>query len=417
MEAGERPVTGRTKLRRRVRAASALVTAIAAGLVSSAVRAEPLDEKIPGLFGGSLRISLARNAEPRQPGVTARFSSLSPDLAAARSQAPVPSASGSFRFTWDPEVETFVRSRQSLGSILAERAQTLGRHYGTVSVSYTHLNFDTLEGDPLSHLRSVEPAFSSAFLKNLPEADRAIAGDDQLETQLALSIQLDQIFLTLAYGITNSLDVSLALSLNRIGMKATAQAFIRDRAGNGGAIFGRDQPGVCGGDLHCARDEFDASAFGTGDLFLRAKYLLYESAYIDAAVASVLTLPTGNADDFLGFHDPTYTPWIILSNTFGRFEPHLNIGYAFRSGEDVSQAEWIAGSDFYAWPWLTLFSDFLGYHDDTRDGVNDNIIQWAGGFKVNPIRRGVIGAAFQLPVNRDGVRADVVYTAQVEYTF
>ena len=416
MEAGERPVTGRTRLRR-TRVASAMLAALALALAGANARAESLDKKIPGLFGGSLRISLARNAEPRQPGVTARFSSLSPDLAAARSQAPVPSASGSFRFTWDPDVETFVRSRQSLGSILAERAQTLGRHYGIVSVSYTHLNFDTLEGDQLSDLRSVEPAFSSAFLKNLPEADRAIAGDDQLETQLALSIHLDQIFVTVAYGITNSLDVSLALSLNSIGMKATAQAFIRDRAGNGGAIFGRDQPGLCGGDLHCARDQFDASAFGTGDLFLRAKYWLYESEYLDAAVSSVLTLPTGNADDFLGFHDPTFTPWVILSKTFWRFEPHLNVGYAIRSDEDVSQAEWIAGSDFYAWRRLTLFSDFLGYHDINQDNVNDNVIQWAGGFKINPIRRGVIGAAFQIPVNRDGIRADVVYTVQVEYTF
>ena len=150
MEAGERPVTGRTT----VAAAHPCRVGNAGGDRRRArrrrARAEPLDKKIPGLFGGSLRISLARNAEPRQPGVTARFNSLSPALAAVRSQVPVPSASGSFRFTWDTDVETFVRTRQSLGSILAERAQTLGRHYGIVSVSYTHLDFDTLEGDQLN---------------------------------------------------------------------------------------------------------------------------------------------------------------------------------------------------------------------------------------------------------------------------
>ena len=138
---------------------------------------------------------------------------------------------------------------------------------------------------------------------------------------------------------------------------------------------------------------------------------------VDAAVAGLLTLPTGNADDFLGYHDPTFTPWLILSNTWGRFEPNLNVGYAFRSSKDVSQAEWIAGVNFIAWRWLTLFTDFLGYHDDNRDGVNDDVIQWAGGFKLNPIRRAVIATAFQLPVNRSGLRADVVYTAQIEYTF
>jgi len=380
--------------------------------------AEPLDQKIPGLFGGSLRLTVARsqNSEPRQPGVTARFKSLSPALAAARSQVPVPSASGSFRFSWDPDVETFVRSRQSLGSLLAERAQTLGRHFGAVSVSYTHLDFDTLEGDPLKRLRSIEPAFSAKFLAQLPESDRLIASDDELETRLAMSIRLDQMFLMVAYGLTNSLDVSLALSLNRIAMSANADAFIRDPAGNGGASFARDQRGVCL-DFRCAHDQFDASAFGTGDLFLRAKYLIYESWLVDAAVSGVLTLPTGNADDFLGFHDPTFTPWLILSKTWGRFEPHLNAGYAFRSSQDVSQAEWITGVNVIAWRWLTLFSDFLGYHDDQRDGINDDVIQWAGGFKLNPVRRAVISAAFQVPVNRSGLRADVVYTAQVEYTF
>ena len=127
----------------------------------------------------------------------------------------------------------------------------------------------------------------------------------------------------------------------------------------------------------------------------------------------MLTLPTGNADDFLGFHDPTFTPWLIASKSFGRVAPHVNVGYSIRSSEDVSQFQWIAGADLLTTRWLTLVSDFLGYYDD----VNGNVVQWSGGFKVNPVGGLVLSAGFQLPVNREGLRADVIYTGQVEYNF
>jgi hypothetical protein len=131
----------------------------------------------------------------------------------------------------------------------------------------------------------------------------------------------------------------------------------------------------------------------------------------------VLTLPTGNADNLLGFHDPTFTPWVIASKQFGRFSPHVNLGYAFRSGEDVSQAQWILGGDAIATDWLTLTADFLGYHDDKRDGLNDDVIQSAVGFKINPWGGLVLNGSLQFPLNSDGLRADIIYTGQIEYNF
>jgi len=131
----------------------------------------------------------------------------------------------------------------------------------------------------------------------------------------------------------------------------------------------------------------------------------------------VATLPTGNADDYLGFHDPTLTPWLIASKSFGRVSPHLNVGYSLRTGKDVSQGQWIAGADVRATDWLTVAADFLGYHDDHRDGINDDVLQSAIGAKVNPWGQFVLGGTLQFPLNRDGIRADVIYTGQVEYTF
>lgn len=389
--------------------------------------AAPLNERIPGLFGGSLATSISPRdvADAQRPRVADRFRGLSAALAASRSQAPIPSASGAFSFVLEPEFDAYVRVPQSLGPSFAERAQTLGRGTITFSTSYSRIDFDTLEGDSLRRLRSSQPALSESFLQQLPAGDQAIARDNLLDTELDLRLSTDLMFLGVAYGVTDTIDVSAALSINHVRMRGRATAVIRDPNGDGGVYFSAKQPGLVSGgsslecetDFRCAQDSFSASAFGTGDIFLRSKWRFLTSEWADLAVSGVLTLPTGNADDFLGFHDVTFTPWLIASKSFGRVSPHLNLGYSLRTGNDISQAQWIAGADVRATGWLTLAADFLGYHDDTRDGINDDVIQSALGAKLNPFGQWVIGATCQLPLNRDGVRADVIYSVQLEHTF
>jgi hypothetical protein len=390
--------------------------------------AESLEDLIPNLFGGTLGTTISQDlvgGAVQDLQLAKRFRDLNASLAAARSQSPIPSASGAFRFAWEPDLDTFVRFEQSLGSGLAERAATLGRGVITVGFSYTHADFDTFEGDDLDSLSSSQPALSSDFLEQLPESDQERFGDDIIETNLDLSLRFDNFYLSAAYGLTDSIDLSLALAINRVRMKGSALAMIVDPLHNGASVFASDQQGairngtgpICMNAFRCAEDRFDETASGTGDIYLRGKWNFANTKYANFAVAGVFTIPTGNADDLLGFSDPTFTPWIISSKTFGRISPHLNVGYAIRSSDDVGQAQWIAGADARVASWLTTAVDFLGYHDDKRDGINDDVIQAAVGLKVNPIRNLVLGGSFQFPINRDGLRADVVYTAQAEYTF
>lgn len=411
--------------RRTVIAAAALLTVC---VLPRSAWAIPLEDRIPHLFGGTLATSITPRdlTDAQRPLVADRFRGLSAALAVARSQVPVPSASGAFGFELVPEFDAYVRVPQSLGPLFAERAQTLGRNRWTVSVSYTHIDFDTLDGTPLNDLHSSQPALSAAFLDRLPPTDRIDrehASDNTLDVNLNFRLQLDLLFLTAAWGVTDTIDVSTTLSINSAHMHAAASAVIQDPNRDGGAFFSGLQPGLvvgasgpCSVGFTCARDGFNDSATGTGDLWLRGKWHLYDAAVADLALAGVLTLPTGNADELLGFHDPTFTPWLIASKTFGRVAPHLNVGYAFRSSEDVSQAQWIAGADVQALTWLTVAGDFLGYHG-TGDGNHDNVVQAALSFKVNPIAELVLGGAVQFPVNRDGLRADVIYTVQIEQTF
>jgi len=431
----QRPNASRGQSRRRHRPAPSALAflwlAFAAAIALAwprCGRAESLSNVIPNLFGGSLGTTISQNGVSRalqEPELARRFRNLPAALAAARSQAPVPSASGAFRFAWDPELDTFVRSEQSLGPILAERAATLGRGVLTVGFSYSYSNFDTLEGDSLADLHFQQPALSKEFLADLPAGDQMAFGDDILETRLNMSFRLNLFYVSAAYGIGDNIDVSLAIAINEIHMRGRAEALILDPLGNGSTVFGADQPGVvrngtgpiCSRAFRCAVDQFDKSASGTGDIYLRGKWNFANTRWVDLATSAVLTIPTGNGDDLLGFNDPTFTPWLIASKTFGPISPHFNLGYAFRSGKDVSQLQWILGADARATNWLTVGADFLGYHDDKRDRSNDDVIQSAIGLKLNPFGQFVIGAGLQFPLNRDGLRADIVYSGQAEYTF
>jgi hypothetical protein len=402
-------------------------------LLARPVFAKPLDQLIPGLFGGSLNTTILQTGsgtDTQQAIIVKRFQDLSGQLSTARSQIPIPSSSGAFTFSWDPDLDTFVRFEQSLGSLYAERAQTLGRHQFDFGFTYQHISFDTLQGDSLSNIRSRQPAFTPDYIASLPsQEDRLIYGKDVIDTRLSLSFNYDLFYLTAAYGITDNIDVSMALTINRAALSAHAVAMTIDPSPppppetEPVGVFTPNQPGVitngtqgvCRQAFRCAQDSTSGTAVGTGDIFLRGKWHFADTRYADFAVAGVLTVPTGNADDFLGFHDPTFTPWLILSKNFGAFSPHLNAGYAFRSTEDVSQVQWIAGADYRVMRWLTLGSDFLGYHD--VGNIDDNIVQWSIASKVNPVEGLVLSLGFQFPVNRQGLRADVIYTGQIEYNF
>jgi len=405
-----------------------LLVALALLVLALPAGAKPLESQVKGLLGGlATSISPVGVGDPRNV-LPKDLQELNASLATFRSLAPVPSASGAFKFEWDEEVGTFNRLRKGPG--LADTAQTLGARFGTLSVSYSHLDFDQLDGSDLNSLDSDQPAFSEDFLDELPcddptdpaQCDRLRFQDDQLMTHVNFKMSNDTVFIGGAYGVTDSIDIGIALSLNHVKIKARARSILTDPNNDGPPSFEadfaeaypcRDQPD----NRLCVEDSFNDSATGTGDIYLRAKWRFIETEYADFAASGTLTIPTGNADDLLGFHDPTFTPLLIASKTYGRFSPHLNLGYAFRDGKDISQALWIAGSDFTVIDRLIVAADFLGFHDDKRDNINDDVFQSAIGLKLNLFGSAVISANFQFPLNDDGLRAKVIYTTQVEYTF
>jgi len=143
-----------------------LLVALALLVLALPAGAKPLESQVKGLLGGlATSISPVGVGDPRNV-LPKDLQELNASLATFRSLAPVPSASGAFKFEWDEEVGTFNRLRKGPG--LADTAQTLGARFGTLSVSYSHLDFDQLDGSDLNSLDSDQPAFSEDFLDELP---------------------------------------------------------------------------------------------------------------------------------------------------------------------------------------------------------------------------------------------------------
>ena len=403
----------------------------AAAVALLAVRgadARPLRDVIPGLFGGCVTLGTAQRCEPLQPTGLEQLSALSSLLRGGFAPPPLPSPSGAFRFAWDPRYDTYVRQSEGLAPLFAERATTLGAGQVIVDVSYTHASFDSFEGRSLDALEFTESAFSAAFLDSLPgRIDTEPFADDVLLTTADVRLVSDTVFVGGAYGLTDRIDVGAGFTVSRVRFKGDVRSEIRERSDlgrRGDAVFVLDPPATerfceVGGakDQRCVTSSFDETRSGFGDVYLRGKWQFARPAIADLAASATVTIPTDGADDFLGFDEPTWTPRLIASRRFDALSLHANLGYSVRTGDDVGQLQWILGSEMRALEWMTLGADFLGGHEEDRDGISDDVVQVALGFKVNPFGQAVVAANVQLPLNRDGLRADAIYTVQVEQTF
>ena len=401
----------------------------------SEVVAGGLASAIPELYSASpgtrgvLRTTLVQGRPPRDEEthaveLAARFLGIATELATARARMPLPTAGGAFVYKWDASVDAPRRTRISLGSTYAERAETLGRNTWSISTFYSHARFDTLDGDSLGHLVARQQPLSDELLAQLPASDRMRYEDDVIETVMDVALETDVFFVSLAFGLRHDLDFSVGLSLNRVELRVDSQAALIDEARSGALFFTIDQPGViptgegavCRDPFRCAADSVSDSATGSGDLYLRGKWRFWESDWSDLAIASALSIPTGNHDDLLGFENPTLAATLIASETFGIFSPHANFGYVLRDASDGGELSWVGGADLLIREWLTVSGDFLGFHADRRAASRADVVQAAFGLKLNPLPSLVAQAALQIPVNREGLRADAIWSGGVEWT-
>ena len=108
----------------------------------------------------------------------------------------------------------------------------------------------------------------------------------------------------------------------------------------------------------------------------------------------------------------------MVSRTFfDVFTPHLNLGYAIDFDRGHQDAlHYILGFE----TGIEKFSvvvDVLGKYKPNGNGVGDHTLTGSFGGKWNPCKQFVMFLNFQVPLNEQGLRSNLITTVGAEYTF
>jgi len=244
---------------------------------------------------------------------------------------PIISPASGFTYKYDPSAGAFERSTTTFGPIYTERAETIGEGKFYFGVTYQRFRFDKLDGINLKKIPSVFSHIPDTGPGGHAEPYEA----DVIQASNNATLNMDQTMFFGTVGVTNRLDVSLAVPIVSVRMGATSDDEIIRVSGPTftlqptGRVFPNPHEFDTAGSLtnvYSAR----GSASGVGDVTIRVKGSLIDNEKFRVALAMDYRIPTGNARELLGSGSTGIKPFIAIS-TGSRVSPHLNLGYQWNS--------------------------------------------------------------------------------------
>jgi len=406
--------------------------------------------KDPLFLGGTAGSdsATALHADHFVPSANADNGSLISFISSAISQnvgnLPVSATSGGSTFRFEAGVP--VATSGSPGGVFGERAPTLGRGRVFVGANINRLHFETLRGVSLhdiemtfTHENVTGPACDSIVGQSCTPYGVPTHENDVIDLRLALDIDMTVTSFFVTFGLLDRVDIGVVLPIVSTSLRGTSNAQIVPFGGTTAQHFFGGTP--ANPELSTSRF-VEGSATGVGDIATRVKINLMRSERTNFSVLADARFPTGSADDLLGSGHVAARGLGILSARFGAFSPHANIGYLFRGGSSQNSAVLATiGFDHVMAPWAAIAVDlvselqvgesklrlpgtvtydrpFLRTVEPTNiPNERDDIINGSLGFKfVTP--SGITLVANTLwPLNRGGLRPNVLWTAGLEYNF
>lgn len=384
-----------------------------------------------------------------QPGAQATLTQLNRGIASQLATFPLGSSSGGFTYTFDPALGVFSRSTDSFGPIFAERALTAGKGKFSFGANYVRTTFDSFEGDNLRDGDITLFLTHADLNRDGGHLDFFFEGDT-IKANLFLDIKADTAAFFANYGVTDRLDVGMALPYVRITMDARIHEHIEKfSTGDELFVFHIFQNGTDDNDLRA-----HGRAEGFGDLVLRAKYRLRKSTEGGGLAAGVdLRLPTADETELLGSGATQAKLYLIASGSGKRFSPHVNVGYTVSKGGSVvtgplpDELNYTAGFDAALHRRVTFTADLIGRTLRNFDRIvrvekewefthgfngpietttisdyelqkdNLNMLLGSVGLKVNPFGRLLISGNVLLSQGKRGLQDYFTPIVSVDYTF
>jgi hypothetical protein len=372
------------------------------------------------------------------------ISFLTTAISSSVANAPIGSTSGGVTFRFEAGVP--VRTSTSAGPIFAERAQTLGRGRTVVGVGQTSSHLSSLRGQDLNNIElfftheNVDfPGCDAAnggpcHLMGIPNLENDVM---QFKLNLDLDVRVTPVYAT--YGITDRVDVGIVLPIVSASLRGQSNANIFPFGGTTAAHFFAGTPE---NPVLDASRAVEGSAWGVGDVAIRAKINALQSARANFAFLADARFPTGDESNLLGSGQFSARALAIMSATFGLLSAHVNSGYVYRAGGQQNDGVLAtAGFDDLIAPHVTLAADLVSelqvgrsklhlpspvtYDVPFKRTVNptsipdiaDNLVNGSFGFKFTTDNGFTFVTNVLVPLNRGGLRANIAYTGGIEFAF
>ena len=417
---------------------------------------------VPQLFGpGGLTLPNTAHKAHFTGTSLNTFKPLNTAIGEELSVLPLGSSGSGISFTFDQALKIPVSSEDSLGPILTDRAGTIGKKRINVGVAYQYFSFSQIDGLNLNRLPAVlgHAQFPIGGVKPDFEQDYIVTSDH-------VDVALHQTVLYGVAGLTDRLEVSLAVPIERVHLNVTSAASLV-------RMVACEQNGTCVGlGAQCGEFHyFDAGtncsnavsstsktyadgndATGIGDVTLRGKYQIVKGEKIAVSAGLDLRLPSGDAKNFLGAGTTGVSPFVALTYR-GRVSPHVRLGYQW-NGDSVLAGDpttatggsaglpheffYSAGVDARVTHRITVATDILGQHvfdasrlslstfTDANGTIVPDIRSYTGsydsdgiafGAKIRIVRQLVATGNITARLNSGGLRADVVPLVGLSYAF
>jgi hypothetical protein len=427
---------------KKVLALAGLMVAVGAG--ETRAQDIPLSQLIPNLFGaGGLHVnSTSAHDAHFLSSFQTSFTPFNTALASQLASVPLPSPASGFTYTLDPSLGVFKRSTQSFGPILSDRADTVGKRKLSVGFSYQHFNFDSIDGVPLG---SVPVVFEHQGAGTDPRFNDVVTTDNSIE------MKLSQFTTFLNYGLTDRLDVSVAIPVVSVDLTANSVATIQriSTANNPGFHYFDDGTGSFGTRKSFGMSE---SKSGIGDVIVRLKGTVYKQGGTGVALGGEVRLPTGDEKNLLGSGATGAEGFLVFSSSHKTLSPHVKLAYQWNGnsvlagdveagtkGNLPDQMFYEIGADLGVTKNLTLAVDFLGrrvidgermvtetFHARAGSDTFANVIFQTGsfnvangsvGFKFNPGGNLLLDVNVLFKLNDSGLRDKLTPLVGFEYSF